>query len=155
MNQYLIIWILFFLVLSSLFGYFLYYYRVKQPAKIDLLLAIIRSLVFFLVLILLVNPSITKKVLSSHKTKLSVLVDNSSSIKFLKKDSLITHILGSLKNDKKLNDNFKINYYSFGSSFKLIDTFSFDEYQTDISVPLERISKLQNNTIHPIILISD
>ena len=155
MNQYLIIWILFFLVLSSLFGYFLYYYRVKQPAKIDLLLAIIRSLVFFLVLILLVNPSITRKVLSSQKTKLSVLVDNSSSIKFLKKDSLITHILGSLKNDKKLNDNFKINYYSFGSSFKLIDTFSFDEYQTDISVPLERISKLQNNTIHPIILISD
>jgi len=155
LNQYLIIWILFFLVLSSLFGYFLYYYRVKQPAKIDLLLAIIRSLVFFLVLILLVNPSITKKVLSSHKTKLSVLVDNSSSIKFLKKDSLITHILGSLKNDKKLNDNFKINYYSFGSTFKLSDTFSFDEYQTDISVPLERISKLQNNTIHPIILISD
>ena len=155
MNQYLIIWILFFLVLSSLFGYFLYYYRVKQPAKIDLLLAIIRSLVFFLVLILLVNPSITRKVLSSQKTKLSVLVDNSSSIKFFKKDSLITHILGSLKNDKKLNDNFKINYYSFGSSFKLIDTFSFDEYQTDISVPLERISKLQNNTIHPIILISD
>ena len=155
MNQYLIIWILFFLVLSSLFGYFLYYYRVKQPAKIDLLLAIIRSLVFFLVLILLVNPSITKKVLSSQKTKLSVLVDNSSSIKFFKKDSLITHILGSLKNDKKLNDNFKINYYSFGSTFKLSDTFSFDEYQTDISVPLERISKLQNNTIHPIILISD
>ena len=155
MNQYLIIWILFFLVLSSLFGYFLYYYRVKQPAKINLLLAIIRSLVFFLVLILLVNPSITRKVLSSQKTKLSVLVDNSSSIKFLKKDSLITHILGSLKNDKKLNDNFKINYYSFGSTFKLSDTFSFDEYQTDISVPLERISKLQNNTIHPIILISD
>ena len=155
MDQYLIIWILFSLVLSSLFGYFQYYYRVKQPAKINLLLAIIRSLVFFLVLILLVNPSITKKVLSSQKTKLSVLVDNSSSIKFFKKDSLITHILGSLKNDKKLNDNFKINYYSFGSTFKLSDTFSFDEYQTDISVPLERISKLQNNTIHPIILISD
>ena len=155
MDQYLIIWILFSLVLSSLFGYFQYYYRVKQPSKINLLLAIIRSLVFFLVLILLVNPSITKNVLSSQKTKLSVLVDNSSSIKFFKKDSLITHILESLKNNKRLNDNFKINYYSFGTTFKLSDTFSFDEYQTDISVPLERISKLQNNTIHPIILISD
>lgn len=138
-----------------MFGYFQYYYRVKQPAKIHLLLAIIRSLVFFLVLILLVNPSITKNVFSSQKTKLSVLVDNSSSIKFFKKDSLITHILESLKNNKRLNDNFKINYYSFGTTFKLSDTFSFDEYQTDISVPLERISKLQNNTIHPIILISD
>ena len=155
MDQYLIIWILFSLVLSSLFGYFQYYYRVKQPSKINLLLAIIRSLVFFLVLILLVNPSITKNALSSQKTKLSVLVDNSSSIKFFKKDSLITHILESLKNNKRLNDNFKINYYSFGTTFKLSDTFSFDEYQTDISVPLERISKLQNNTIHPIILISD
>lgn len=138
-----------------MFGYFQYYYRVKQPSKINLLLAIIRSLVFFLVLILLVNPSITKNALSSQKTKLSVLVDNSSSIKFFKKDSLITHILESLKNNKRLNDNFKINYYSFGTTFKLSDTFSFDEYQTDISVPLERISKLQNNTIHPIILISD
>ena len=155
MDQYLIIWILFSLVLSSLFGYFQYYYRVKQPSKINLLLAIIRSLVFFLVLILLVNPSITKNVLSSQKTKLSVLVDNSSSIKFFKKDSIITHILESLKNNKRLNDNFKINYYSFGTTFKLSDTFSFDEYQTDISVPLERISKLQNNTIHPLILISD
>ena len=155
MDQYLIIWILFSLVLSSLFGYFQYYYRVKQPSKINLLLAIIRSLVFFLVLILLVNPSITKKVLSFQKTKLSVLVDNSSSIKFFKKDSIITHILESLKNNKRLNDNFKINYYSFGTTFKLSDTFSFDEYQTDISVPLERISKLQNNTIHPLILISD
>lgn len=138
-----------------MFGYFQYYYRVKQPSKINLLLAIIRSLVFFLVLILLANPSITKNALSSQKTKLSVLVDNSSSIKFFKKDSLITHILESLKNNKRLNDNFKINYYSFGTTFKLSDTFSFDEYQTDISVPLERISKLQNNTIHPIILISD
>ena len=35
------------------------------------------------------------------------------------------------------------------------DTFSFDENQTDISIPLKRISRIQKNTTNPILLISD
>ena len=104
---------------------------------------------------MLINPIIPEKELISHKPKLSVLVDNSSSIKYFKKDSLVSHILEGLKNDQKLNKKFNIDYYSFGNKFQLNDTFSFDENQTDIAIPLKRISKIQKNTTNPILLISD
>ena len=133
----------------------MYYYKVKQPTKINLLLAIIRSLVFFLIGLLLINPSIPEEVLFSQKTKLSVLVDNSSSIKYFKKDSLINHILEGLKNDKKLNKKFNIDYYSFGNKFQLSDTFNFNDNQTDISIPLKKITRIQKNRNSPIVLISD
>ena len=155
MEKYLIIWILLGLILSIFLGYYLYYYKVKQPTKINLLLAIIRSFVFFLIGLLLINPSIPEEVLFSQKTKLSVLVDNSSSIKYFKKDSLINHILEGLKNDKKLNKKFNIDYYSFGNKFQLSDTFNFNDNQTDISIPLKKISKIQKNRNSPIVLISD
>jgi len=133
----------------------LYYYKVKQPTKINLLLAIIRSFVFFLIGLLLINPSIPEEVLFSQKTKLSVLVDNSSSIKYFKKDSLINHILEGLKNDKKINKKFNIDYYSFGNKFQLSDTFNFNDNQTDISIPLKKITRIQKNRNSPIVLISD
>lgn len=155
MEKYLIIWILLGLILSIFLGYYLYYYKVKQPTKINLLLAIIRSFVFFLIVLLLINPSIPEEVLFSQKTKLSVLVDNSSSIKYFKKDSLINHILEGLKNDKKLNKKFNIDYYSFGNKFQLSDTFNFNDNQTDISIPLKKITRIQKNRNSPIVLISD
>ena len=155
MEKYLIIWILLGLILSIFLGYYLYYYKVKQPTKINLLLAIIRSFVFFLIGLLLINPSIPEEVLFSQKTKLSVLVDNSSSIKYFKKDSLINHILEGLKNDKKINKKFNIDYYSFGNKFQLSDTFNFNDNQTDISIPLKKITRIQKNRNSPIVLISD
>jgi hypothetical protein len=155
LEKYLIIWILLGLILSIFLGYYLYYYKVKQPTKINLLLAIIRSFVFFLIGLLLINPSIPEEVLFSQKTMLSVLVDNSSSIKYFKKDSLINHILEGLKNDKKLNKKFNIDYYSFGNKFQLSDTFNFNDNQTDISIPLKKITRIQKNRNSPIVLISD
>lgn len=155
MEKYLIIWILLGLILSIFLGYYLYYYKVKQPTKINLLLAIIRSFVFFLIGLLLINPSIPEEVLFSQKTKLSVLLDNSSSIKYFKKDSLINHILEGLKNDKKLNKKFNIDYYSFGNKFQLSDTLNFNDNQTDISIPLKKITRIQKNRNSPIVLISD
>jgi len=105
--------------------------------------------------LLLINPSIPEEVLFSQKTKLSVLIDNSSSIKYFKKDSLINHILEGLKNDKKLNKKFNIDYYSFGNKFQLSDTFNFNDNQTDISIPLKKITRIQKNRNSPIVLISD
>lgn len=103
----------------------------------------------------LLNPSITKESIINQKAKLSVLVDNSSSITFFKKDSLVHAILQNFKTHKKLNKRFDINYYSFGNLFQQSDSFSFDENQTDISMPLERISKIQKNASNAIVLLSD
>ena len=106
-------------------------------------------------MLVLLNTSITKESIINQKAKLSILVDNSSSITFFKKDSLVHAILQNFKTHKKLNKRFDINYYSFGNLFQQSDSFSFDENQTDISMPLERISKIQKNASNAIILLSD
>ena len=155
MEKYSVIWFIIAFVLSCSLGYYQYYYRVKKLTKVNFLLVIIRSLVFFLLMLVLLNPSITKESIINQKAKLSVLVDNSSSITFFKKDSLVHAILQNFKTHKKLNKRFDINYYSFGNLFQQSDSFSFDENQTDISMPLERISKIQKNTSNAIVLLSD
>ena len=155
MEKYSVIWFFIAFVLSGSLGYYQYYYRVKKLTKVSFLLVIIRSLVFFLLILVLLNPSITKESIINQKAKLSILVDNSSSITFFKKDSLVHAILQNFKTHKKLNKRFDINYYSFGNLFQQSDSFSFDENQTDISMPLERISKIQKNTSNAIVLLSD
>ncbi len=155
MEKYSAIWFIIAFVLSGSLGYYQYYYRVKKPTKVSFLLVIIRSLVFFLLMLVILNPSITKESIINQKAKLSVLVDNSSSITFFKKDSLVHAILQNFKTHKKLNKRFDINYYSFGNLFQQSDSFSFDENQTDISMPLERISKIQKNASNAIVLLSD
>ena len=155
MEKYSAIWFFIAFVLSGSLGYYQYYYRVKKLTKVSFLLVIIRSLVFFLLMLVLLNPSITKESIINQKAKLSVLVDNSSSITFFKKDSLVHAILQNFKTHKKLNKRFDINYYSFGNLFQQSDSFSFDENQTDISMPLERISKIQKNASNAIVLLSD
>ena len=155
MEKYSAIWFFIAFVLSGSLGYYQYYYRVKKLTKVSFLLVIIRSLVFFLLILLFLNPSITKESIINQKAKLSVLVDNSSSITFFKKDSLVHAILQNFKTHKKLNKRFDINYYSFGNLFQQSDSFSFDENQTDISMPLERIYKIQKNTSNAIVLLSD
>jgi hypothetical protein len=155
LEKYSAIWFFIAFVLSGSLGYYQYYYRVKKLTKFSFLLVIIRSLVFFLLMLVLLNPSITKESIINQKAKLSVLVDNSSSITFFKKDSLVHAILQNFKTHKKLNKRFDINYYSFGNLFQQSDSFSFDENQTDISMPLERISKIQKNASNAIVLLSD
>ena len=155
MEKYVVIWFIIAFVLSCSLGYYQYYYRVKKLTKVSFLLVIIRSLVFFLLMLVILNPSITKESIINQKAKLSVLVDNSSSITFFKKDSLVHAILQNFKTHKKLNKRFDINYYSFGNLFQQSDSFSFDENQTDISMPLERISKIQKNASNAIVLLSD
>ena len=155
MEKYFYIWFIIAFVLSSSLGYYQYYYKVKKPTKVNFLLVIIRSLVFFLLIVLFLNPSITKKIFINQKAKLSVLVDNSSSVTFLKRDSLVYVMLQNFKTHENLNKRFDINYYSFGNLFQQSDSFSFDENQTDISMPLERISKIQKNASNAIVLLSD
>ncbi len=155
MEKYSVIRFIIAFLLSGSLGYYQYYYRVKKLIKVSFLLVIIRSLVFFLLMLVIINPSITKENFINQKAKLSVLVDNSSSITFFKKDSLVHAILQNFKTHKKLNKRFDVNYYSFGNLFQQSDSFSFDENQTDISMPLERISKIQKNASNAIVLLSD
>ena len=149
------IFILTALLFSILIGYYQYYFKVITRTNHSFWLFIIRSLVFFLLFLLLINPSIPRKDLIIEKPTLSVLVDNSLSIKYINKDSIVNAMISSLKSNEILKKNFDVSYYSFGEEFNAIDSLNFDEKQTDIFTPLSTISKNYNNTNNGIILLSD
>ena len=72
------------LILSLSISFLQYFYKEKYAVKNTVLLFCLRSFSIFLLLLLLFNPTINKVELQTIKPVLSVLVDNSQSILFLK-----------------------------------------------------------------------
>lgn len=112
-------------------------------------------LVFFLLFLLLINPDISKTEIINQKPSLSVLADNSSSILFLKKDTLVKSIVDHFKKDKDFTNKFDVSYYSFGNQLQLNDSLRFDESQTNILKPLQKINNISNIGNHAIVLLTD
>ena len=150
-----IIYIIIAILFSIAISWFLYFYKQKGQRKVDFVLFGLRSISVFLLLLLFINPTIDRKQLINQKSKLSVLVDNSSSIQFFKKDSLVRSVIENFKAHPELNKRFDINYYSFGNQFALNDSLTFNENQTNISDPLKNINKIHKGSNNAIVLLSD
>ena len=152
LQQYALI--AFSLLLSIAISYLQYWFR-TPGGKVSVFLSVIRSTIFFLLFLLLINPTVLRSKVSIQKPKLLLLVDNSSSIQFLNKDSTVHNIVGNFKAHQILNDQFDVIFYSFGNNFKLMDSLYFNERQTKISEPIQKIQRIYRNTNNAIVLLSD
>ena len=148
---YLIAALLFCLAVSWL----LYFYKNQQKSKIDVLLFSLRTVGLFLLLLLLINPKIERVKITNEKPILSVLVDNSLSIKHFKKDAAVSSITDNIKERKSLADQFNVQFFQFGNSLQSLDSLSFTENQTNIYNALQGVESLHKNAIEPIILLTD
>lgn len=155
MNTATILLIILAAIGGILIAYFQYYYRTKKKDSINFYLFIIRSLVFFLLFLLLINPSIERISYVNQKPSLSVLIDNSKSIRFFNQDSTVESIVGKLKTDRQLSNKFDVNFYSFGNNFQLLDTLDFSENQSNLYLPIQSINKIEKRGNSTSILISD
>ncbi len=141
---------------TSLFvAYFQYYYRIQNRKKVAVVLFGLRTLSFFLVLLLFINPTIEKTAIQNEKPVLSVLVDNSSSTKFLQQEKNVTSLLNQLQNHQSLNDKFEVRYFTFGTRLEVLDSLSFQEPQTNINQAIASVNNLYKNRKAAQILISD
>lgn len=140
---------------SLAISYFQYYYKAKNVRKINLYLFFLRSLVLFLLFVLLINPTIEKQSFQNQKPALSVLVDNSQSTQFFNQETLVNSFLNNLKENESLNAKFDVNYYSFGEQFRLNDSLTFDEVQTNLYQPLQSIDNINKGQNNAIVLVSD
>lgn len=155
METSVVIFIVIALFVSIGFAYFQYYYKTKGGHKALILLFLLRTTAFFLLFLLLINPKINKTSYVNEKPKLSMLFDNSESIKYFQQDSLVEKTLGDFKENKQLNNQFDINYYSFGNQFQLNDSLTFNEPQTNMSEPLRMISNFNKEGNSAVVLVSD
>lgn len=143
------------LLLASGLSFYHYLYKVKTKSKIYLVLAFLRFLSVFGVLLLLINPIVSRKTFEIIKTPLAVAVDNSSSITALKANETALEIYKEITSNAALQEKFDIQTYRFDSAFETAENFDFKGKQTNIDIVAKSLKSINKNLTYPTVLISD
>jgi hypothetical protein len=143
------------LVLVSGLSFYQYFYKAKKKSKLNLFLALLRFLSLFGIMLLLINPMITRNTLEIIKPILAVVVDNSSSIQTLDANKKALDAFAKITASKGLKEKFDIQSYRFDAEFEASTTFDFKGTQTNLGVISKGLKSVNRNTIFPTILLTD
>nr|WP_294931036.1 hypothetical protein [uncultured Flavobacterium sp.] len=143
------------LVIAGGLSYFQYFYKAKNDSKMNLFLAFLRFLIIFGLLVLLINPVMTKNSLEVTKTPLAIVVDNSSSITALKSDKKVAELYQKLISNPALQDKFEIQSYQFDADFNPSEKFDFKGKQTNLDEVAKNLKSINKNLIFPTVIITD
>ena len=143
------------LIVALGFSFFQYLPIGKKRNKNSFVFFSLRFLVIFLLLLLLINPKISKVSYELEKPNLVLAIDNSSSIEHLEQVDTINSIINSIVEDEELQANFKIDEFRFGETILTDKNALYDENQTNISAALEEFNDLYKKKNSAVILISD
>lgn len=136
-------------------SFYHYLYKVKSKSKVTLLLAFLRFFSIFGLLLLLINPIISRKTTEIVKTPLPIVIDNSSSIIDLKANETALTIFKELSENSALAAKYDIQTYQFDEDFAPSDTINFKGKQTNIDVVAKNLKNIYKNQSFPTVLISD
>jgi hypothetical protein len=135
---------------------FQYVYRSKLKPKLKYGLFALRTLTFFFIGLLLINPQFESNTYSTKKPPLVLAVDNSESVSFLEQKENALAVLNQLQSNTTLRERFDIKRFSFGSSLNSDEQLQFNEKQSNITHALKQIFNVYSNEDQvPIVLISD
>lgn len=155
MNTTTILLLLVSILIAAGFSYFQYFFKAKSKSKINLLLAFLRFVSVFGLLLLLINPIISRSTFETIKTPLPIVVDNSSSIVDLKANKISKEVYDKLVSNSDLKNKFDIQSYQFDSEFEASETFNFKGKQTNIDKVAENLKGINKNLVYPTVLITD
>ncbi|MDI9258344.1 hypothetical protein [Flavobacterium sedimenticola] len=136
-------------------SFFQYLYKAKSRSRVTLLLAFLRFLTVFGVLLLFINPIITRKTVETTKVPLPIVIDNSASIADLKADKQALEVWDKLKNNDALNAKFEVQTYQFDEDFLPSDTLDFKGKQSQMDMVAKNLKNIYKNQSFPTVLISD
>ncbi|WP_343698112.1 hypothetical protein [Flavobacterium sp.] len=143
------------LVIAGGLSYFQYFYKAKNKSNLIWFLAFLRFLAIFGLLVLLINPIISKSSLEITKTPLAIAVDNSSSITALKSDKKVVELYQKLISNPALKEKFEIQSYQFDDEFKTSDKFDFKGKQTNLDEVARNLKSINKNLTFPTVIITD
>lgn len=143
------------LLIAGGLSFFQYFYKAKTKSKVNLVLAFLRFLSIFGILLLLINPIMSRKTLETIKTPLPIVVDNSSSIVDLKSKETALELYKKLSQNKELQDKFDVQSYRFDSEFQQSEEFDFKGTQTNLDEVAKSLKNIYKNTSFPTVLITD
>jgi hypothetical protein len=144
-------------VLALGFVFFKYFYGNKKPDRTTYILGGLRFLTIFILMLLLINPGITQRVLETEKPDLFLAVDKSSSIDHMEEGDNVTGLVREIAANEDLNERFDIQIYGFGNDLEPQgnDQYDFNKPQTNIAKSLRELEKLNRNKQSAIVLITD
>ena len=154
MNLTTVLYIILAAIIALIVAVFHYFYKTKSKSKITVLLAFIRFLGIFSMLLLLINPKIETVFLDTVKPSLSITIDNSSSIKYQENGKNVLNLIKSIQDNSELNKKFDINYYAFDSDISRLDSLNFSINTTNIKKSLESLDNIYKEN-SAILLITD
>jgi len=132
---------------------FQYIYKQKAKSNIHWLLAFLRFVSVFGLLLLLINPKFSQKSYTLEKPNLVILADNSTSIS--ESENELQRLISKLKDAKEVTDRFKITSYKFGSKLDILDSLSFTDKNTNISKSLSALKDIYAREQTVTVLLSD
>ena len=150
-----LLWIIGAVILALGIALFQYYYKAKYSTPRNRIYTILRFLSVFVLLVLLINPHYKKTTYYIEKPALAIAVDNSESIAFLTYDDRVREGVNRFRESEALNETFDIQYYSFGTTTKILDSLNFEEKQTDINQAFKNIGAIYKGQTAPTIILSD
>ncbi len=136
-------------------SFYQYIFKAGNRNKVNLLLAFLRFISIFGLLLLLINPVISRSTYETEKTPLPIVVDNSGSVKELKSDAVALELYKKLSSDSGLKEKFDIQPYQFDSGLSLLDNPDFKGKQTNLEEVAKSLKSINKNKSFPTILISD
>jgi len=152
---YTILYIVLAAIIAFVMAFFQYFYKTISKNKADLLLAGLRGLSIFSILLLLINPKINSIKYVEIPPVLNVLIDNSSSISFSNQQKEVENLINKLNEHTEINDKFNVNYYSFSDDLYPMDSLGFNKPKTNIIRTLQSAESINKEGVSPIILITD
>jgi hypothetical protein len=155
MNTTTILLLLVSILIAAGISFYQYFYKVKSKSNVTMLLAFLRFFTIFGLLILLINPIISRKTIETSKTPLPIVIDNSTSIKDLKADQSALEVFEKLKNNAALTEKFEVQTYQFDQDFLPSDTIDFKGKQSNVDVVAKNLKNIYKNQHFPTVLISD
>lgn len=158
MNKSTLVLIILSVIVAGGLSYFQYFYKAKSKSNTTKLLAFLRFLSVFGLLLLLINPIVSRSTFETVKTPLPIVVDNSSSIVDLKANQVAKELYEKISSNSKLKDKFDVQTYSFDSEFQPIesaDDLNFKGKQTNLDEVAKNLKSINKNLTFPTVLISD
>ncbi|MEO8235055.1 MAG: hypothetical protein ABI549_06535 [Flavobacterium sp.] len=155
MNTNTILLILLSLVLAGGLSFYQYFYKNKNYNKVNILLALLRFISVFSILLLMINPIISRKTYETSKTPLPIVVDNSQSISELKQENISKELSQKLSENSQLKDKYDVQLFSFDDDFYTDKPIDYKGKQSNIHKVAQNLKQLYRNQNFPIVLLSD
>ncbi|MEN9980816.1 MAG: hypothetical protein RL542_603 [Bacteroidota bacterium] len=155
MNTNTILLLILSVLIAAGFAYFHYLYKAKNKSNLNLFLAFLRFLALFSIFLLLINPTITSNTLEIQKTPLVVVMDNSSSIPFLKSDKTADEFYQKIVSNTDLQEKFDIQSYQFDTDFLPSKRFNYKGKQSHIDAVAKGLQTTFKNKSFPTVLLTD